>query len=171
MHICAKKGSADHHKLAWKLLERNGNDLLRAENLEGQTPVRLAEDIATNAIKGAANNFSHLANQEYKSQFGQNFAHYKNSNAYMFVGAHLESQMLWILPKMFFSFFVLSAILDHFKLFAWWSKAIFVLGLFGLLLKLMKTQGHRIPHPCAVPNPVYKGNFLHEYYYWFFIGL
>ena len=69
MHVCARKGSGDHHKFAWRLLERFGSGQLTVKNLNDQTPVGLAEDImAGNIAKlGEANNHTFDPNQQYKA--------------------------------------------------------------------------------------------------------
>ena len=71
MHVCARKGSADHHKFAWRLLERFGSGVLTAKNLSDQTPVGLAEDIMTGNLAklGEANNVTFDPNQQYKERW------------------------------------------------------------------------------------------------------
>jgi len=158
MHVCARKGSADHHKFAWRLLERFGSGVLTAKNLSDQTPVGLAEDIMTGNLAklGEANNVTFDPNQQYKSNFALNFAHYRTSNAYVFVGAALAKQLLWVIPKIFYFAFVVSATLAHFELFNNWTRFLFAVCLMGLLMYLMRQQSHRVPHPSAQPNPVFK---------------
>jgi hypothetical protein len=54
----------------------------------------------------------------------------------------------------------LSIFLDHFDTFEKFSRVIYAAGILMSVMFVMKNQGHRVPHPCALPNPIFKGFFL-----------
>ena len=69
----------------------------------------------------------------------------------------LQNDLLWTLPKFFYGMLFLSMFLNHFDTFGKFSRIIYGGIILLAVMTIMKNQGHRIPHPCALPNPIFKG--------------
>ena len=53
----------------------------------------------------------------------------------------------------------LSMFLNHFDTFENWTRVMYAAITLLAVMMVMKSQNHRIPHPCALPNPIFKGMF------------
>jgi hypothetical protein len=158
MHMCALKSSKDHTIFAWKMLEICGNKILDVEDLEGNTPIQLAEKRFQG--KKCCDKEQGQCEDTAKSDFAKTFIAYQKNTAYPFVGKSFQSELLWALPKLFFTGFCISQLIDYFGYFGPYSRLVFAALFIFTLMKIMKGQGHRVPHPCGLPNTVFKGFFL-----------
>ena len=167
------------------MLEICGNIILEIKDLEDLTPVKLANH--KNPLEpscGSKDNCKDTKCSDKKeSVFGQTFSKYQKSTTFHLIGnrtrftSHytfekigqrdeiimknheksLQHDLLWTLPKFFYGMLFLSMFLSHFDTFGKFSRVIYAAVILGAVMMVMKNQGHRIPHPCALPNPIFKG--------------